>query len=691
MVIATTLLVIIFYAFFVISKDRQYVASSAIMLNPPSFERYVSARLTAGPSVSQVVMLPQNQLRKMQSWGIAEKVAEEINKKEKIKITTEEVHRSRTITLQDQTIIKIDTTSSNREKAKYIANYYADVGIEENKNLSNKEYQDGIKFIAEKVEGYKKKLEKMEDNIRDFNQKFGSLDFSQDVMSKIKRLSDYEAAKENIGIEKEEGKRIIQQLKLQLQQEGATLASLEEIPNPELQNYKAQLYPLELELMKLKDHYTDEHPKVIAQKEKINIINKKIKQEVAKFIEVEKEIENPRYSYLTHQLINQEMNFISQGVRAEALSEIIKKEKETLSHLSREEVEYAELIREKQTAEKQYTTLQEMLEVMYVQEAMKKGNAEILDKSQEAQEIPRTSPQQFLFIFLIGAFISMFVGISLEFLDDTVKTPYEVKKYLNLTTLGVIPKIKDYDLRIIYNLSPKSPVTETYNKIAYHLQKICLDTNSKTIVVTSAKGEEGKTTVISNLALALSQTGENIILVDADLRKPTIHRIFNLSNAYGLSSLVSGEAQSSLELQKIQMGEKITSPSLPEVIDKLIQKNGKWNLSILPGGPLVPNPIEILTKNKMEEVVAYLKKNYTKVLFDSPPLLSVIDSAILASHLDGALIILDSSSVKRGEAFKIKQTLANLKVKIFGVILNNSEVEPEEYYYYYRSYPQRRK
>ncbi len=190
------------------------------------------------------------------------------------------------------------------------------------------------------------------------------------------------------------------------------------------------------------------------------------------------------------------------------------------------------------------------------------------------------------------------------------------------------------------------------------------------------------------MGLALAGTGENVILVDADIRNPTLHRLFRLSNTYGLTSYLSGEVQAEAELQRLkgQRKEGQEYPQEKEFIEHLLQRTNKERVSVLTSGSMMPNPVELLTNPNLKPLIQeYLPKHFSKVIIDTPPLLSTIDPAILASLCDGVVLLINASSNHRKDVIQAKKILQSLKVKILGVILNQVGVEEEPYYSYYYS------
>ncbi|SCC29851.1 capsular exopolysaccharide family [Fictibacillus enclensis] len=222
--------------------------------------------------------------------------------------------------------------------------------------------------------------------------------------------------------------------------------------------------------------------------------------------------------------------------------------------------------------------------------------------------------------------------------------------------------IKDLTQRsLITHNNPKSPISEQYRTIRTNIQFSSIDTHYQSIMVTSSSPGEGKSTTVANLAVVLAQQGKSVLLIDGDLRKPTVHYTFKVSNIQGITNVLT--RQISLE-------------------DAAVQTSVE-DLSVLPSGPIPPNPSELLNSKSMEMLVEEAKSKYDYVLFDTPPVLAVTDAQILANRCDGVVLVTSSGKTEKEAAIKAKELLDNANAKILGVVLNQKEMNENSYYYYY--------
>jgi non-specific protein-tyrosine kinase len=214
-------------------------------------------------------------------------------------------------------------------------------------------------------------------------------------------------------------------------------------------------------------------------------------------------------------------------------------------------------------------------------------------------------------------------------------TDYKMAKQPNLITLS----------------DPRSPAAEAYRTLRTNLYFSSLDRALETLVVTSAAPGEGKSTTLSNLAVTLAQGEKRTLLVDADLRRPTLHTLFDVSNSRGLTTMAVDDSA---------------------LADPPVLQTGIENLWLLPSGPLPPNPAEILGSRRMEEIIAALKARADIVLFDAPPVIVVTDAAVLGTKVDGVLLVISAGKTRREHALRAKELLERVKIRLVGAVLNNA-------------------
>ncbi|WIV20002.1 CpsD/CapB family tyrosine-protein kinase [Paenibacillus polygoni] len=223
-------------------------------------------------------------------------------------------------------------------------------------------------------------------------------------------------------------------------------------------------------------------------------------------------------------------------------------------------------------------------------------------------------------------------------------------------------RLQNKKRHLIVLTNSRSPIAEAYRSLRTNIDFSSVDQRTQVIMVTSSGPEEGKSTVVANLAVTYAQDGRKVLLIDADMRKPTGHRTFQLTNRTGLSSVLSNQSD----------------------LEEVIQQTEVPNLYIMTAGPIPPNPAEMLNSNRMKSMMQLLREQFDMILIDTPPVLAVTDAQLLASNSDGVLLVINSGKVKKDIAIKAKENLLRVNARMLGVVLNNVKRKTsEEYYYYY--------
>lgn len=212
---------------------------------------------------------------------------------------------------------------------------------------------------------------------------------------------------------------------------------------------------------------------------------------------------------------------------------------------------------------------------------------------------------------------------------------------------------------ISYN-DPKSVISEQYRAIRTNIEYSNVDQNTKTILVTSSDKNEGKTTTVSNLAVSFANLNKKVLLIDCDLRNASIHKMFRLNNIYGLTDILAKD----------------------RAVDKCIQKTELENLYVLTAGSTPPNPAEILSSEKMKNLIEDLKNIYDYIFIDTPPIGLVTDAGVLSSFIDGVVLVVKSESVEKKYLEETKKKLDAVDARILGAILNSYKSEQKDYNYY---------
>jgi non-specific protein-tyrosine kinase len=284
---------------------------------------------------------------------------------------------------------------------------------------------------------------------------------------------------------------------------------------------------------------------------------------------------------------------------------------------------------------------------------------------------------------LASAAIGFVLGASaaylLEFLDDTIKTPTDIEQVSNLPTLASIGRSKSsYDTTAIEAIKhPRSPISESFRSLRTSVRFSGIDSENKTILVTSANPGEGKSTTSANLGVVMAQAGYNVLIIDADLRRPTQHERFGLSSARGLTNVL-------LELDIDDREQDIDA-----VLAESVQPTTEDTLYMLTSGPIPPNPSELLGSARMKLLLNLLGDRYDYVIVDSSPVLAVTDAVVLGAQVDSVVLVVSANSTRRNHLKRIVDKMSEVNANVIGVTLNRlggSDGGTYQYYSYGRVY-----
>lgn len=285
----------------------------------------------------------------------------------------------------------------------------------------------------------------------------------------------------------------------------------------------------------------------------------------------------------------------------------------------------------------------------------------------------------------LSTLFGMGLAIFLDYLDDSIRTTEEIESLLQLPALAAIPKIDLMTKRrmllaganedgsdaskseLLIHTDSRSSLAESYRQLRTSILLSTAGRAPKSLLITSSLPSEGKTTTAINTAISLAQTGAKVLIIDADMRRPRLHSVFDISNAQGLSTLLSSE---------------LTDDEMLDVIEY----NEDARLNLLTSGPVPPNPAELIGSEQMSNLLKVLQKHFTHVVVDSPPIASFTDGVLIASMVDGVILVVNSGKSSRQVVRRSRQLLMDIGAKILGVVLNNVNLRSQENNYYYQSY-----
>jgi polysaccharide biosynthesis transport protein len=366
--------------------------------------------------------------------------------------------------------------------------------------------------------------------------------------------------------------------------------------------------------------------------------------------------------------------------REQMLHEALDKQKQEANKLNESAIEYSLLKRDVDTNRQLYEGLLEKLKEAGVAAGLKSNNFRIVDGARPPQSpVEPNIPRNLMFAGILGIASGIGLAFLLEGLDNTVRTTEQAQVISGVASLGMIPlgsksasegpnpkrlviATSNEAVELVTQVRPQSQMAESYRALRTSLLLSNLGAPPKVIMVTSALPQEGKTTTSINTAVVLAQKGVRVLLVDADLRRPSIHKTLGMGPHSGLSNVLTGSTTLEQAISR--------SAVLP-------------NLFVLPAGTPPPNPAELLASSNMKDTVDQLKEQFDHIVIDTPPSLSVTDAVVLSPRADAVVLVIRSGQTTKQALRRSRDILMQVNAKVVGVLLNAVDLSSPDYYYYY--------
>jgi capsular exopolysaccharide synthesis family protein len=653
-ILAVLLLVVVTGTAFTLTLPKKYMADARILVRDDSldvdvFERqmpqaYNPFFLRTQYEViqsRQILYQVINNLNLQQVWG------EELSD-DGTPLTREMAYEllSRSIKVEqyrDTSLIAIQVRREDPVEAARIANEVAVVYRDQRLSLKRRELKRAIEALETELQKQQEKVEKAENELERIRQDLGVSVLAQGIRADKIRLSQMEADRIAARVDMLVRKAQLDQL-AGLTGDELMNASSYIVNDPARQAVRAQLVDSEVSLKLLLENYGVNHPEVRRMQAGVDELRKKLSDA------------------LNGMKIGLQANYEVSLQRYEALE----KELETARRSDIEAERERFLPFDK--AEREVNVQRQILDALRARIAQEgiavevpRTPVEIVDPAEPPTR--PVSPNLFLNIFL-SVFLGLAAGVGLayfiEYLDTSVKTVDDIERYLGLSVLGIIPQ----KVRPLTEEGPESPHAEAYRVLKTNLQFANKGVSGGAYALVSGGVGEGKSTTLFNLAYVCAQLGDKVLIVDSDLRRPVQHRILGVSNRFGLTNVL---------MRDVPIEETIKTTSVP-------------NLHFLPSGKLPRTSLGLLDSQRMRELVKNLKARYDYVFFDSPPIMGVTDASILASEVDGVLLVVQYRKYPKIITSRAKRMIENVGGNVLGVVLNNINIMRDDYYYYYHSY-----
>ncbi len=576
-------------------------------------------------------------------------------------LVTEFIKRIGVNPIRNSRLVDISMESENPRLAARMANELVRTYIDRNMETKLHAAKNAVKWLGDRINEERKKVETSENALVRYKENHQII---TDFAGESENITAQKLATLSAQVAEAEARRLTLQTRYNqaaaLAKNPAMLNSIPDVlSNDLIKEIKKMEVVLYKRMSELKKKYGRNHPQMVATNSELADLKKR------KILEI-------------RSIINSLQNEYKLAVTKEkSMKDALARQKvETLS-LNKKAVQYGVLKRQAESSRQMYDLLIRRFKETSLTEEMKIGNIRTIDRAEvPSKPVKPRKKLNILLAMVIGLTAGIFLTFFLEYLDNTIKAPDDVKTHLGIPYLGPVPMFAASsadqnnpnktlpDVVTVY--SPKAVASESFRGIRTGILYSSADNTPQTILITSARPGEGKTSCASNLAAVMAQSGGRILLLDCDMRRPRLHRMFGINPQVGLSSVL------------VKVGQ----------LKNAIQPTGVENLDILPCGPTPPNPSEILGSDQMRLLLDRLRKRYTRIIIDSSPVTAVTDSVILAKEADAVVLIVRAGETPRPSVKAALEQLASVEANIIGAVLNSVQAERDgyhhyQYYYYY--------
>tara|TARA_X000000368_G_scaffold416560_2_gene410771 strand:- start:287 stop:2272 length:1986 start_codon:yes stop_codon:yes gene_type:complete len=594
-------------------------------------------------------------------------------------------------------IINIAVSSPNPYEASLIANTVAEVYKKRDKEWSANEYTSLKSFLSNRLSDKEDEIDKIEKKIEQYKKENKIYDIEGNVAHLVNNLTTLETEYNSNTLEI----NLIQSQKKYLTNQ---LSGLEKgLVSQMLSSINAQLFALrtevdekEAELVRNSTIYGKDHEAVLNVKQNLNTLKEQLKEKTNEMIASGLSIVDPlEYRQeIISQLLSYETQLHQFNAKANQIKLLIERYQNEIQDLPEKQSMLGNLDRERVVLENTYAFIRQRMEETRVSVASEPGKVRIIDRAEiMSRPISPNITKNIIMAIIIGAMIGFSISILLEYFDNTLKS-VEFIENKKIPILAIIPSIdsgptgskknsynkltkkiknqfrigSNLQRRLVAHEDPRSPISESYRALRTSLMYTSQNNNSGLIMVSSPGPGEGKTTTIINLAITYANLGKKTLLIDGDLRKPVLHKVFKINNQLGLTQFLSG-------LEK-----KWKNIINPTDID---------NLNIIYSGAIPPNPSELLGSDEMLSLVKKLKNEYDIILFDAPPIMAVTDAIVLSRLIDKFILVVRFGITDKNSINHTLVSLGNVNTELTGIVLNDLNKKNSYYshnYYKYHEY-----
>ncbi len=594
----------------------------------------------------------ETQVGLLQTSELQQKVADAINVQELPDMQIEG--------LEGTSIIEVTAEGDNQVAVANAANKLLELYVEQTKKESGAQLDSALAFARKQRDEYQLRLARVESQIQDFKQKRNIPELQQSRNSAIQNVTNLSSAYTQLLSDQSGLNTRIIRTRAALAKRPATLpAVVSPTADPGVQAIENQIFNAEVNRVALIKEFRPGNIRVVQVDAQLARLRQRLAQQRKSFF-ARTETRDPRYEALQDRLVDLDIEAAAVAGRVAEAGRNVQTAQARLAQFPSLETRYGQLARELETDADQLKSFSKNVKDMELRQQATILNARIVERAKVPPfPIRPKRAQNIIFAGLLGLFMGLGLALLQELFDDRINSPEEAERIVRLPSLGYIPMIEEEGLRLIRDISTFSPLMESFRTLRTNINFAAVGHPIKSLLVTSSVPAEGKSTTCANLAMAMALDGKRVIIVDADLRRPTQHALFKTPSSPGLTDILVGT----------------------HTIEEVIQNTQVEGVKLIPAGSPPPNPAELLGSEAMAAFLATVEASADIVLFDSPPSLAVADGVVLSSRTDGVLLVIGFGDTKKTQTRQTREMLTRANAHILGTVLNRMDSPSSGYYY----------
>jgi len=546
-------------------------------------------------------------------------------------------------------VIKVTYNDTNPVMASAVVNTLVQAYLEQTLSFRTEEAGNTVKFVEDQLKGTREELDRSEQNLQTYKSTSGMIKLDAEAEELVRKLSEIEKERAAVALQRNQVEFALDAMQ-KARQRGGVYSPAAFKDDPLIGSMATKLTELEMQRRALVAENTERHPQVKAVQGQIDQLQNKIQST----------FETTRLN-----LTKQEASIKEQIAQYEA----------RLGKLPEAERTQARLMRFSKVNADIYTFLLQKHEEARIAKASTISNINIVDPAIVPDKpVKPQKGKNLLLGLLVGLMVGAGAAFFTDYLDDTIKDEEEAKRALAWPLLAMIPAIEGTakgsgPADLVVQTNPKSSSTEAFRGLRTAIHFSSLKRDCKVVMITSSFPGEGKTTIAANLALTFAQSGNRVLLVDCDLRRPALHKIFEHSRNPGVTEVLAGDVP----------------------LAKALHATGIDNIALLTAGTIPPNPAELLSSDSMRDLLARLRASYDIIILDAPPVIPVTDAPLLTALTDLVVVVIESGRIPANAARRMKELLQSVQAPVAGFVLNDrTALYSDTYGYYGKGYYGRR-